>query len=238
MMVSAAGVEIQNGDELTVLVDTPTGTYVRTITPDAQTWTGGGQYTLQLKVQDENRFEIRTPDDLIEFRDGVNSGDMLWQTVHAVLLNDLDCSGISSWTPIGNGTFTPTESGSVSATWTEPAFKGTFDGQTHAIKNLKMTGSPAEYAPYGLFGILYGATVKDLALGAASGDTGALTVTPQGRMDAGSVAGVSYGATVRNVTNYYPMALAENTSSFRACLGMVGYVYGDAASGLSTLSGF
>lgn len=237
MTVSAAGVEIQNGDELTVIVETSAGVFLRTITLEAQSWAGGGQYTLQLKVQGENTFEISTVDDLLEFRDGVNSGNIVWQKVHAKLMNDIDCSSVSSWTPIGNGTFTPTESGSVSATWTEPAFKGTFDGQNHAIKNLKMTGSPANYAPYGLFGLLYGATVKDLVLGAASGDTGALTVTPQGRMDAGTVAGVSYGSTVQNVTNYYPMTIAENTSSVRACLGMVGYVYGDATSGLSTVSG-
>lgn len=238
MMFSSAGVAWQAGDKLTVVVETPDAVYYRTL-PDmtAQTWAGGGQYTVQCKVNTENSFVINDADDLEEFRDGVNSGDFLWQTRHVSLGADIDCSGITSWTPIGNGTFTPTESGSVSATWTEPAFKGTFDGNNHAIKNLNMTASPADHAPYGLFGILYGATVKNLTLGAASGDTGALNVTPVAVMDAGAVAGVAYGSTVQTVTNYYPMTIATNSSAGRVAMGVVGYVYGDAASGLSTLSG-
>lgn len=237
MMFSAAGVEWQAGDEITIAVDTPDAMYVRTLAMSAQFWTGGGQYTIQCKVQDANTFEINNASDLETFRDGVNSGSILWATRQVKLGQDIDCSSISSWTPIGNGTFTPVESGAVSAELTEPAFKGIFDGQGFAIKNLNMTGSPATYAPYGLFGILYGAQVKNLTLGASSGDTGALTATPQGRMDAGALAGVSYGSTIENVTNYFPMTIPANSSSNRAALGMVGYVYGDAASGLSTLSG-
>lgn len=238
MMFSAAGVSFTAGDKLTVAVETPTAVYFRTL-PDmtAQTWNGGGQYTIQCKVQDENVFEIEDAADLEEFRNGVNSGSILWAFANVSLKNDIDCSGISSWTPIGNGTFTPTESGTVSATWTEPAFKGVFDGKNHAIKNLNMTGSPATYTPYGLFGILYKATVKDLTLGAASGDTGKLEATPAGRMDAGTVAGVAYGSTIQSVTNYYPMDIPGNSSPDRVAMGMAGYVYGDADSGPSTLVG-
>lgn len=236
MMFSAAGVYFLDDDELTIAVNTPEGMFVRTLTMTAQTWTGGGQYTIQCKVSDDS-FEINDADDLQDFRDGVNSGSLLWQTRHVSLGSDIDCSSIDSWTPIGNGTFTPTEDGSVSAEWEGPAFKGIFDGRNHAIKNLVMTASPDTYVPYGLFGILYGAEVKNLTLGAESGDTGALTVTPQGRMDAGAVAGVSFGATIRNVTNYYPMTIPDNSSPNRVSLGMVGYLYGDADSGPSTLSG-
>ncbi len=237
MMFSAAGVEFQDDDILTVIVETADAMYIRSLAMTAQTWAGGSQYTIQCKVLTENSFEINNASDLELFRDGVNSGSMLWATCQVKLGQDIDCSSISSWTPIGNGTFTPTESGTVSAEWTEPAFKGTFDGQGFAIKNLVMTSSPETYTPYGLFGILYGAKVKNLILGADSGDTGALTATPQGRMDAGALAGVSYGSTIENVTNYFPMTIPANSSANRVALGMVGYVYGDAASGLSTLSG-
>ena len=236
MMFSAAGVTWQAGDKLTVTVDTPEGMCYRTL-PDmtAQTWTGGSQYTIQCKVN-ANSFVINDADDLEEFRDGVNSGDFLWQSCKVTLGSDIDCSGIASWTPIGNGTFEPVESGTVSATWTEPAFKGVFDGQNHAIKNLNMTGSPATYAPYGLFGILYKATVKNLTLGAVSGDSGALNATPVDRMDAGALAGVAYGATIQDVTNYFPMTIPVNSSANRVAMGMVGYVYGDLESDVSTLS--
>lgn len=236
MMFSAAGVTWQAGDKLIVAVDTPEGMCYRTL-PDmtAQTWTGGSQYTIQCKVN-ANSFVINDADDLEEFRDGVNSGDFLWQSCKVTLGSDIDCSGIASWTPIGNGTFTPVESGAVSAEWTEPAFKGIFDGNSHSINNLVMTASPDTYAPYGLFGILYKATVKNLTLGAVSGDSGALNATPVGRMDAGAVAGVAYGATVQNVTNYFPMTIPDNSSANRVAMGMVGYVYGDLESGVSILS--
>jgi len=234
MMFSAAGVEFQDGDKLTVLVETNEALYIKELTMTAQTWTGGGQYTIQCKLVKDG-FDIETADDLEEFRDGVNSGSLLWQRRHVKLKNDIDCSSITSWTPIGNGTFTPFESGAVSATWEEPAFKGTFDGQNHAIKNLKMEASPESYHPYGLFGILYQATVQHLILGAESGDTGKLDVTPVGRMDAGAVAGVSYGSTILDVTNYYPMTIPSNSSPNRVAMGMVGYVYGDN-SGISELT--
>ncbi|MBP5521977.1 MAG: hypothetical protein J6X82_06120, partial [Bacteroidales bacterium] len=71
MMFSAAGVEWQAGDELTVAVDTPEDVYIRTLPMTAQNWTGGGQYTIQCKVQDANSFEINDASDLEEFRDGV-----------------------------------------------------------------------------------------------------------------------------------------------------------------------
>jgi len=237
MMFSAAGVTIADGEQLTVAVETPDKAYVRTVTLSAQNWTGGSQYTIQLKVNTENVFHIASASDLVTFQEGVNSGDFIWQKATVILDNDIDCSGISSWTPIGNGTFTPVESGTVSATWEGPAFQGVFDGQGYAILNLNMTGSPATYKPFGLFGILYKAMVKNLTLGAASGDTGALTATPQERMDAGAVAGVAYGATVQNVTNYFPMTIPTNSSPNRVAMAMVGYVYGDDASGPSVLSG-
>ncbi|MBO4446796.1 MAG: hypothetical protein J5764_01575 [Bacteroidales bacterium] len=236
LMYSAAGVTFQAEDVLAVLVQTSAGNYVRTIVPGAQTWAGGSQYTIQMKVQDVNSFDIETVDDLLEFRDGVNSGSIIWQTVYATLKNNLDLSSVSSWTPIGNGTFVTASNGGSIDSMSGAVFKGTFDGNGKALQNLVMTASPAAGEPFGFFGILKGATVKNLTFGAVSGDTGAFTVTPVGMMDAGVIAGVSYGATIQDVTNYIPVTLANSTSTVRASIGLVGYVYGDAASGRSTLS--
>ena len=221
MMFSAAGVEWQADDELTVAVDTPEAIYVRTLPMSAQSWTGGGQYTIQCKVQDANTFEINNADDLVEFRDGVNSGSILWQRCHVTVKADIDCSGISSWTPIGNGTF-------LSANYTVAgnSFRGVFDGENHILKNLKMNGSPVENTPYGFFGILDGATVKNLVFGAASGDSGFFKVAPSGIMEAGIVAGLAQCSTIQNVTNYSPMSILENTSTGAAFFGMVGYAMG------------
>lgn len=225
MMVSAAGVTIQDGDELTIAVDTPEAMYLRTITLSAQTWTGGGQYTLQLKVQDENTFDINNVNDLFEFQEGVNSGSIVWQKVHANLKADLDLSSVSTWTPIGNGTFVNANPYTVSGN----TFRGVFDGGSHVLKNFQISGAPADNAPYGFFGILDGATVKDLVFGAASGDNGFFKVTPVGVMEAGIVAGLSRGSTIKNVTNYSPMSILENTSTGAAYFGMVGYVWGTSA---------
>ena len=223
MMFSAAGVEWQAGDELTIAVDTPEAMYIRTLSMTDQSWTGGSQYTIQCKVQNENNFEINDASDLVEFRDGVNSGSILWQRCHVTVKADIDCSGISSWTPIGNGTF-------LSANYTVAgnSFRGVFDGENHILKNLKMNGSPVENTPYGFFGILDGATVKNLVFGAASGDSGFFKVTPSGIMEAGIVAGLAQCSTIQDVTNYSPMSILENTSTGAAFFGMVGYAIGTA----------
>lgn len=222
MMFSAAGVVWQDDDKLTVVVETPDAVYYRVL-PDmtAQTWAGGGQYTIQCKVNTENSFVINDADDLEEFRDGVNSGDFLWQTCHVSLGADIDCSGIASWTPIGNGTFNTTD-----YSVTGNSFRGTFDGGNYALLDLQINGTPAASAPYGFFGILEGATVKNLSFGAASADTGFFKVTPSGVMAAGILAGVSISSTIENITNYSPMSILENTSSDAAYFGMVGYLLG------------
>lgn len=225
MMVSAAGVTIQDNDELTVIVGTSAGVFLRKITLSAQNWTGGGQYTLQLKVQDENSFDIYNVNDLLEFQEGVNSGSMLWQTVNANLKADLDLSSISDWTPIGNGRFINANPYTVSGN----TFRGVFDGGNHVLKNLKINGTPEENAPYGFFGILDGATVRNLVFGAASGDSGFFKITPSGITEAGLVAGLSRGSTIKDVTNYSPMSILENTTTAVAYFGMVGYVLGTAA---------
>ena len=224
MMFSAVGVTIADGEQLTVAVVTPDATYVRDLTLSAQTWAGGSQYTLQLKSFNVHNFDINTVADLEMFRDGVNSGDILWQTVHANLTTDLDCSSITSWTPIGNGTFNNSDYSVAGNT-----FRGMFDGGDHVLKNFKMNGTPAANTPYGFFGILDGATVKNLTFGASSGDAGFFKITPSGIMEAGIVAGVARAATIQNVTNYSPMSILENTSTGAAYFGMVGYVMGTAA---------
>lgn len=233
MMFSAAGVTIVDGDQFTVAVVTPAATYVRDITLSAQTWAGGGQYTLQLKNFNVHNFDINNVADLDMFRDGVNSGDILWQTVHANLTADLDCSGISSWTPIGNGTFT-------GSNYTGNAFKGVFDGGGHTLQNFSLVGTtPGDQGVFGFFGILVNATVKDLTFGAETSDTGKFTVSMTGGTgDAGVVAGAAIGSTLENITNYLPMTCnGSDTNNKRATCAMVGYVYGNKTFGMSTISG-
>lgn len=231
MMFSAAGVTWQDNDQLTVAVDTPDAMYFRTLDMSAQTWNGGGEYTVQCKVTARNNFAISSAADLEAFRDGVNSGSFLWQWRHVTLENNIDCSSLGSWTPIGNGTFISDSSLENAYEVSGTPFHGTFDGKGYSLLNLRMDGTPAENTPYGFFGILDGATVKDIVFGASSADEGYFKVTPSGTMEAGIVAGVCRGSTIQNVTNYSPMSILENTSSEAAFFGMVGYVMGTVAGG-------
>lgn len=231
MMFSSAGVTFQDGDKLTVAVDTPDAMYYRTLDMSGQAWTGGGEYTVQCKVSTPNNFTIYDEVDLEDFRDGVNSGDFLWQWRHVTLGNDIDCSSITGWEPIGRGSFVYDADAANAYEISGTPFHGTFDGDGYALLNLQMNGTPAENEPYGFFGILDGATVKDLVFGDGSSDEGYFKVKPSGAMEAGIVAGVCRGSTIRNVTNYSPMSILENTSSGAAFFGMVGYLMGTSAGG-------
>ena len=233
MMFSAAGVEFQDDDILTVIVETADAMYIRSLAMTAQTWAGGSQYTIQCKVLTENSFEINTASDLELFRDGVNSGSMLWQRCHVTLKADLDCSVLSDWTPIGNGKFT-------GSNYSGNAFKGVFEGGNHVLKNFALSGkTPSDQGVFGFFGVLVNAVVKDLTFGAETGDSGVFTVSMTGGTgDAGVVAGAAIGSTLENITNYLPMTCnGSDTNNKRATCAMVGNVYGDKTFGMSTIDG-
>ena len=110
----------------------------------------------------ETKILISTADDLMNFAKCVNAQDGT-ENMDVYLEKDIDMSSVSNWTPIGNGTFSGT---AVSGA----AFKGTFYGKNHTIKGLKMV-IPAD-APAGttcgLFGVISGATVKDVNIGEGS----------------------------------------------------------------------
>ena len=231
MMFSCAGVTFQDGDRLTVAVDTPDAMYYRTLDMGGQAWTGGSEYTMQCKVSTPNNFTISDSGDLEAFRDGVNSGSFLWQWRHVTLGNDIDCSSISDWEPIGKGGFVYDGDAANAYEVSGTPFHGTFDGGGYTLYDLQMSGTPAANEPYGFFGILDGATVKDLVFGADAGDGGYLEVTPSDALEAGIVAGVARGSVLRNITNYSPMSILTNSSTAPAFFGMVGYVMGTVAGG-------
>ena len=107
---------------------------------------------------------IACAQDLIDFAAAVNSGGSLIEYMNdegkVVLLDDIDMTGVTNWTPIGNAKMTnynPTDG---------VPFSGHFDGQGHSILNLKMkpdlAASKVEGRTYGLFGFLQNATVEIL----------------------------------------------------------------------------
>ena len=94
---------------------------------------------------------ISTAQELEWLADAVNRGNsMRGKTI--VLTNNIDMSGITDWTPIGDYYM----------------FQGTFDGQGHTISNLTMTtlnpSSTSGQEVMGLFGIVANATIKNVNL--------------------------------------------------------------------------
>jgi hypothetical protein len=138
-----------------------------------------------------DKIEIRTAEDLVLFAANVNAGTGA-QLMKVTLANDIDMKDVADWTPIGNGVFNGTTSGSTNhaSSYEGAAFQGTFDGQGCSIRNLKMVADlEGEGCVFGLFGILDGATVKNLTIGAADGDASELTISASGTADVGVVAG-------------------------------------------------
>lgn len=105
-----------------------------------------------ITVDNDNLVTISTKDQLFTFAEAVNSGnDYSGKTV--VLTADIDLLN-AAWTPIGQS---------------HADFAGTFDGNGHTIKNLKVTqsSSAGQYNSVGLFGWLNGA-VKNLTIDGAT----------------------------------------------------------------------
>jgi hypothetical protein len=71
------------------------------------------------------------------------------------LTADIDLSG-AEWVPIGTISGNAIEDTDISN------FSGTFDGQGHVIRNMKITGEGYEWS--GLFGYTYSATIKNVGM--------------------------------------------------------------------------
>lgn len=163
---------------------------------------------------------ISTPDQLVAFAAAVNAGGEE-AAAKAVLTQDIDMKDVA-WTPIGNGAYTTANA------MTGPAFQGTFDGQGYALKNLQLAyGGSAANTAYGLFGVLDGATVRNLTVGAALGDASALKVTASGgTAEVGVIAGVCRDANVSDCVNYAKIEY-DGTSAARVSAAMVGFIFSE-----------
>ena len=168
---------------------------------------------------------IWTADDLVAFAAAVNAGETLapWQNDEGVvvLLDDIDMTGVTSWTPIGDATFAL--SGNALTVNTGRPFTGFFDGQDYSICNFKMACDNADAGrAWGLFGALGpGAVVENLIFDSSC----SLEVTASKATDCGILAGLVYDATVRNVTNNAPMSFDGSAGNVRMTMGIVGLAF-------------
>ena len=97
---------------------------------------------------EQDPYIIATANDLVTLANLTNSTATAAEYVdkYYKLTNDIDMSGID-YKPVSYATNMYTAQGA--------AFKGTFDGNNHIIKNVNMTSSLATYgATYGIIGYL------------------------------------------------------------------------------------
>jgi len=94
-------------------------------------------------------YQISTAAQCEAFAQDVNSG-LIPNNCSAVLTQDIDLSSIDAWTAIGTD---------------GKKFIGTFDGQGHRIKGMKLDGSKKEQGFFGVAGA--GATIKNLIMDAS-----------------------------------------------------------------------
>ena len=115
--------------------------------------------TNQAKDNEDNKTNliISTPQDLCNFADMVNNGNA---NVNAVLINDIDMSGVTDFTPIGKTELYNVNNPEVKGNW---GYTGTFDGKGYTIKNLAIKGSFIKKESFGVFGTVNG-TVKNLCV--------------------------------------------------------------------------
>ena len=103
-------------------------------------------------TNDTETVEIGTVEQLKAFRDAVNNKNTYaGKTVK--LTADLDLSGESNWTPIGDVNAYPSKS-----------FNGTFDGDGHTISNVTSSDNTPGETVAGLFGSVVNGTIKNLTV--------------------------------------------------------------------------
>jgi hypothetical protein len=174
---------------------------------------------------------IATAEDFKAFAAAVNAGESIVNWMNAdgkvVLLNDIDMSSVTSWTPIGTSAFN-WASNALSLT-SGKMFTGYFDGQGYKIKNFKMVcDNSVAGGAWGLFGGLgAGAVVENIVFD----ETCSLEVKATAPTDCGLVAGMMWDATVRNITSNASMTFDGNGGdNKRMTMAVVGMAFAETDS--------
>ena len=147
-----------------------------------ESWNGSEISEPQVSEENENIYEIEYPSELAWLAAAVN-GTLPEDTRAAndpqdfagktfVLTSDIDLAG-QEWSPIGTSS---------------NIFKGTFDGNRHTVKNLKITGNKSNV---GLFGVTHNGHIKNLVVENAE---------VSGRLNVGVVAGNPYTSKYSDIT--------------------------------------
>lgn len=183
----------------------------RTVTiPLAEKTAWGGADDIVAPAKTGDVYQIGSGGELAWLAQEVNAGR--GAAYNAVLTKDIDLGG-ELWTPIGKNY--------------SYAYKGTFDGQGHTIKGLKITGSASNNC--GLFGYVDSGTAENVTV------QGTITLTGSGSSSygAGGIVGQLYGQTgaIRNCRSDVTVQGGQNVG------GIVGYVAGGYNTATKSITG-
>lgn len=158
-----------------------------------------------------------------------NDGTARWQNAskEVELLADINLSEFQEWTPIGNPE--TVNNGNYLGSYTGIAFKGVFNGGGHTIRGFNPTVKVPANGTFGLFGVLDGATVKDLNI-----ETD-LKISAEGQGDAGVLVGTAISSTIQNVKVSGKITSTGTGDTKRFALsGLAGFVF-NTGTGTSSI---
>lgn len=147
---------------------------------------------------------ISTAADLVAFAQAVNDGSSLTPFLvdgAVTLLNDIDASSISSWTPAG--------------TQSSP-FSGSFNGKGFTIKNIKWSVDLSKYPDAGIIGYAKNANITGLKVG-ADGDVCTLSGSATS-VNAGAVAGRMDGGSITDCVNNMQLLYEGTAAGGNVCI--------------------
>ena len=186
-------------------------------------WATGGTLTGDGTAKEP--YQISDAADLKAFRDKVNEGAT---SIHAKLMDDINLNN-ETWTPISN------------ASAIAGAFAGTFDGNGHTIKGLSVRASKSNQ---GLFGLINGATIKNLIVEGKVTSSNNYIGGIVGKVQAGTIenCGFSGSVTSTKTSSAYAGGIAGGTVNLSTITGcyntgtITGYAGGILGYGKAAIS--
>lgn len=163
---------------------------------------------------------ISTAEDLLGFAKAVNGdGSIALYLVEGTvkILNDIDCSSIKEWIPVGK------ESSPLTYN---------VDGDGFVLKNVNWKVDVTKYPHAGLIGYAKNVSISNITFG-SSGSKVEFTGSPSGKVRAGGILGYGIGVKMERSTNMASLSM-EGTSATGNNLiigGIAGYMDGASSLG-------
>ncbi len=195
----AATVTLRSGETESIVSVKGTGTRK----PGDYSYSGG-------KGTEEEPYLIATSADIMDLSDAVNE-KFTYSGKYFKMTADIDMADVSGMLPIGNNF--------GSAGSEVKTFCGTFDGDGYTINHLRMSFKGKEKIGVALFGVLQGATIKNLTIDNSEIKSDALTA---------GIAAAVLGGTITNCHLGKNVTIASIHQAYAA--GIVCGVFSEAAT--------